>query len=226
MSRSLRAILNEGNPNKVPAAVNSLNGGTALALLPRSVQGAPVAAAGITPVANSDVLVLPENAKARAVLVAFAAAGVTTGYLTPVAGDGAPATTNVGVSPNGDILFDNATDDVTDAEVMYLPIEGPVVEDFVDVAASSATLLRGNRAVVLLEVEVLTGASPGAVLADERGNTPASGEAALNDTGLTVDFNAAQVVGGTARIRYIAQPGIGSAARSVGTELDAVDKDF
>ena len=202
MARALKVVLDESNPNKVAAGFQLAKAGTVLEKnAPQTVSGAVV----------SDVLVLPEGAKAAQIISAFGTVGTVTGYFTPVDQESTPATTQVAVNATGDILFLTA-DAVTAAEVTYIPIEGSVVEDIVNVAASAAVLLASRSGRILLEAEVLTGATPGVKTINARDATPGGGTANLNLLGTGVDFNAADVVAGTARIKYIALPGVGSGA--------------
>lgn len=152
----------------------------------------------------NDRLVLPEAAKAAAVLQAFVTAGGSEEYKAPVAPDVTLVGGDVKLSPTGDVQFFGGEATSVVAEVVYAPMPGPIFEDLVDVASSSATLLQSRAGLLLLEAEVITGATPGVVTPILRGGTPAGGEAALSNDGLSVVFNAADVVGGTARIKYIA----------------------
>lgn len=217
MSRTLRSVLDESNPNKVPDANRILRAGSAASLIPRTAR--------VVVVAGTGVGALPEDAKAAAILRCYVAAGGVTGYFTPVPGDAAPLTTEVAVGPTGDLRF-LAADAVTEAEVLYIAEEGPIVEDVVTVAASAAVLPLGRHAKRLLEVEVLTGVIPGAKTIDTRGSAAGAGEATLDVDGDSIDFNAADVVAGTARVRYIAFPGDGTGVpEPIGEVLDA-DVDF
>lgn len=217
MSRSLRTILNESNPNKLASACEVLPAGDAMGLLDKTVSGA----------VTSNVMTLPNNAKCAAVLRAFATAGTTTGFMTPIP-TGAPATTQVGVTPTGDIIFNAATDAVTAAEVKYSPLEGPVISDLIQVASSAGTLNQSRKAHVLISAVVVTGVAPGAVATcDARGTaSPASGHYALQLNGTQVKFNAAQVVTGTVLVTYVAQPGSGTTPAAVGANLDAETQSF
>ena len=208
MPKSLRTVLNEANPNKLPSAGQVLPLGEALAFAPRTVRGAVV----------GDALVLAENAKAAVILQCFVAAGGVTGRFTPVSEDDTPATTQCGISAGGDVVF-LAADAVTVAEVTYVPLEGTVFEDLVTVAADIGTLLQGRRAAVLLRAEALTGGAVGVEAIVLRGATPGAGEAAVTLLGTGVEFAAADAVT-SARVRYIAQPGTGT-TQAVGTVLNA-----
>lgn len=203
MSRSLKAVLDEGQPQKLPSAAQEVLLGTCLL-------AAPLTAAGAV---TTNKMVLPENAKAAVVLQAYSRAGTLTGYLKPELAVGGSVTTGeVGVDGDGNIIFASA-DAVTDAEVSYVPVQGPIYEELVTVAASAATLLQSHRGVILLEVEVLAGVTLGVKVKDIRGTaSPASGHVALTNAGTGVLFNSADVVAGRARVKYVAQPGYGNGA--------------
>lgn len=204
MSRTLRASLNEANPNLVPTDLQRAKAGDALALIPAFAAGAVA----------SDILVLPENAKAAQVLRCWAAG--PDAYLLPVAQESTPGAGEVAVAPNGDLIF-AAADSVTAAEVVYVAMEGEVFEETLPVAASALEFPQGRTASVLLECEVITGVVPGTETVIARAGTPAATEAALTADGSGVAFNVADVIAGTARVKYIAQPS--SAAPSLATRL-------
>lgn len=214
MSRAIRDILNEASPGKVADAMRELPMGEALALVPRTFRGTVV----------SNVLVLPEDSKAIAVLAAYAIAGSVTGRLTPVRIEATVATTQCAPNAGGDVAF-FGTDAVTEAEVVYLAFEGTVFEDLIPVASNQGTLLGSRSAQVILEVEALAGTATGVFTPVARGTTPVTTQAAINDDPTLIDFAAADAVT-SARVKYIAQPGQGDAAGPVGTELDAEDKAY
>lgn len=113
---------------------------------------------------------LPDNARAVAVTRAFVRAGAVTGELTPVAYGATPATTQIAVSPTGDIVV-LGTDAPTDWDVFCELAAFDVVEAVVDSTSAgvfaiptSATLPDGStinpvaRGVVyLLEAEQIAG---------------------------------------------------------------------
>lgn len=214
MSRNLKAALNEANPNKIAAVLNAVRSGAAFGAIPQFFRGTVTA----------DVLALPEELRAAAVLQGFRVAGGATGQIIPEVQGTTPAAGEAAPNPVGNVVF-AAADVVTEAEVMYLPFQGEIFEDFVVVAASSATLLGSRRGAVLLSAEVVTGVIPGAKTVDFRGAAIAAGEVGLALSGLTVTFNAADVVAGTARVRYVAQPGVGNGVQkslaTLLTELQA-----
>jgi hypothetical protein len=211
MSRSVRAVLNESNPSLVAMAEQVLPLGDAMALIPRTIFSA----------VTSNVIVLPNIAKARAVLKCFVRAGTLTGYLTPISSEATPTTGQVGVSQTGDIEFASA-DAVTSAEVTYEPIEGDVVVETISVVAGTGvgTLLASKNALLLISATVLTGTTLGAKIVDDRAaSAPATGHAKLNLLGQAT-FAVADAVT-QASVTYIATPGIGAADPSVGTQLDS-----
>lgn len=217
MARSLRSLLNEANPNKLPTAAQQLRLGNALGLVPRFIRAATVA----------HIIVLPEAAKAVRVLDCWVTAGTVNGQFSPSYDpDGVPATTTCTVNPAGNLAF-LAADAVTEAEVVYLAREGTVFEDVVAVVSNSGAFLQSRKGVQLLEVEALVGTTVGVkALTAVRGATPGAGIAALNLLGTAVVFAAADAVT-RARVKYIATPGVGfGPARSLAVELEAVDKEM
>ena len=217
MSRTLQAVLNEANPNKLDPAFQKVVVGDALALIPRIFSGA----------VTSDTLVLPTNAKAIAILSAYATAAGTPGYRTPVAQLTALAATTCKVSPTGDILFSAGTA-VTAAEVVYMSAEGQVITETVDVVASVGTLNFNRSATTLLSANVLVGATLGPIPTIVLRGTaaPSATECALSDVGNTIAFNAADVVTGSVSVSYIAFPGSGTSSQDSLADLLASQVDF
>ena len=197
MARTIKDVLNESNPNKLPSGAQIAQLGSALALEPIFVDSAVVA----------NTIALPSAAKAKLGLAAFASAGGATGPLAYVAG-GAPVAGEFSVSASGDIVF-AAADAVTRAEVSYLPFEGELITESVFVAASSAALPSGRKAVLLVSASVISGVIPGAKIVVDRGSAPAAGEVAINAAGSAIAFNAADVVAGQASLTYVITPGSG-----------------
>lgn len=200
MSRPLLEALNASNPNNLPAATAAVRLGDALGVAPMRARG----------VVTAGVLVLPERFRAAAILAAFATAGAVTGQKTPVPQGTAVATTEVGINAVGNVLFNVGTDAVTEAEVHYVPFEGQLIEELVTVAASAAVFNFSRKGNLLLAATVVTGVIPGAKTVDFRAVVPAAGEVTLNALGTGVTFNAADVVAGSATVRYIAQLGVGN----------------
>jgi hypothetical protein len=147
--------------------------------------------------ATLDAIVLPAHAKASAVLRATVRAGGVTGELTPVAYGATPITTQIAVSPCGDIVV-LGTDAITDMDVVYVPERGDVIDTVFPVATNVITLPASitTRGVVLLaEVEALEGTATGdkIVLVPGAG-APAAGQARLDLAKATVTFAAADAV--------------------------------
>lgn len=214
MSRSLREIFNEGNPNKVDAAVQSARLGTLLSLGLRFFRGT----------VTTNVLTLPENARALALVYVRSVAGTTTDRLAIDSDGGTPAAGSATINPVGNVLF-AAADAVTEAEVGYFAAEGDVVEDVITCASNQGTLLASRKALHVLEVTRLAGTDIGAATVVERGTAPADNQAAANDDGALILFNAADGVT-QARVKYIAIPGQGTAKVAVVPDLDVVDRQF
>lgn len=207
MSRTLKAAINAANPANVPVGLQVAKAGTLLGLIPRRVRAAVVA----------HTLVLPDAAKAAAVLSAFSIAGTLTGRLAG-GSSATPATGNAGVSLSGDIRFATA-DAVTSAEVVYLAAEGDVITDTLTVDSDSATLLGGRAAHTIIRVESIEGTTLGALTVAARGAAPGAGAASQSLAGTVVSFNASDAVT-AANVTYIATPGVGSAPIGLGENLD------
>lgn len=175
MSRSLKAVANEGDPNKIGNVALAVGMGNALALGNMSLRAA-VTASKIT---------LPDNAKAQNLVRVFVTAGTVTGVFSAVVG--VPATTQASIDALGNIIF-FATDAVTFAEVAYNIIEGDVITSTVTADATGLALVGGSGQARQLLSATAAGASR-VVLA--RAAAPAATDAAINLLGTGVKFNVA-----------------------------------
>lgn len=197
MARTLSQALNESNPNKIASALQSLECGNAFAAAPVFYKGT----------VTSNVLTLPENARAAYGLVALATAGSVAGVKTFTLGT--VATTEFAIDGAGNIVFFGA-DAVTSAEVWYIPVQGDVIEEGVPVASSVATFSASRGSVLVLSAAVTTGIITGSKIVDARAGTPGAGHVSLSLVGTSVAFNAADVISGYATIRYVVTPGTGN----------------
>lgn len=210
MSRSLRTILNECNPNRTSTALRDARVGELLAKVPRTRRFAVV----------SNKIVLPDNAKADVILNCYVTAGTVSGQFTPVY-DSTPATTQVSTDAQGNIVFLN-TDAVTEAEITYIPFEGDVIEETLPCVASLFTPSASRKMLCCLSAEAITGTVIGVKTVDDRATAaPATGHAALNKLGTGVLFNNGTDAVLTAKVKYIATPGFGDRAAALGVNLDA-----
>lgn len=210
MTRSLRDALNESNPNKLAAGGKTVGMGNALS---RGL----MFKAGAVGTVTTHVMSLSNTEKCRTIIAAYSRVGTLTGALTPIQGPG-PVTTEVGVTDDGDIVFATA-DAVTDAEVSYLTHEGVVVTKTLAVASDLAQLPAGSRAAVLISASSLAGTLTGTLTVEARGDTPTTGEAAITDTGETIEFAAADAVT-SCQVTYVQQPDSGGDV-GVNTALEA-----
>lgn len=186
MTRILKTVLDEGNNNKLAAALAELPLGRTMNLVPKFYRGAVVA----------NVLVLPDEAKAAAILSAVRTAGTTIGYTTPVLTSAVVATNQCKVDAKGDIAF-FGTDAVTEAEVVYVAVEGDLVTREIDVVAGTGVgaLPSSDVGVLLLSATVLAGGALGAKTVLPRVSAaPAAGNVALDLNGDQVLFAVADAV--------------------------------
>lgn len=195
-SESLKNKINQGNPNVLGDQFRALAFGDVLRALPTTIRKkAPVADAGS--LATLLALVLPDDAKACSIFRATAKAGAVTGELTPVAYGTTPATGQIAVGPNGDIVT-LAADAITDLDVVYLPEKYDVVEVQLPVATHVLTIpstFTAKGAVLLLEAIADAGTSTGKKIVLVPGaGAPAAGQARLNVAKTTVTFAAADAV--------------------------------
>jgi len=209
MSRSLRTILDEANPNRTDPALRDARLGSHLARVPRTIRA----------VVTGNKITLPNTAKCEQVLNCFVTAGGVTGRFNPTYVT--PATTK-DVAPNGagDIVFLGA-DAVTEAEVTYLAFEGEVVAESLAVVAGVATPSAGRKAQCIISATGTAGAVVGAKTPILRGAAPATTQVAVSLLGL-IAFNSGTDALTAADVVYLATPGQGSAKAPLGTNLDAV----
>lgn len=192
-TRTLREVFDQGDLNKLGSAAKVQALGATLNL-------SPVTA--ILPVV-AGVATLPAAAKAAQVLEAW---DRTNGaYLAVTAPEGGAATGKIAVSPTGDLDVDNTCASV---EVVYIPAEGVVVTETVQVTGSAASFLGGKTSRRLLAASVVTGVAPGPLTVVARASVPAATEVSLDADGAGVTFNAGDVVNGTATLTYIANPSV------------------
>jgi len=156
------------------------------------------AASSYSPGATVEAVVLADDAKATSILRAYSRAGTVTGALTVVAPGTTPATTEISIQPNGDIMV-LAADAITSLDITFVPERGDVDELPNWPVASNAIVLPARittpGAVLLLEAESLEGTLTGKlrVLAPSA-SAAATGEARLNLAKTSVKFAPADAV--------------------------------
>lgn len=196
MTRSALAALNEANPNKLPTLLQTLPLGQLANLAAKSIKAAVA----------SNVIVLPNEAKAKWILSAFATAGTVTGFMTSVQSSATLATTQVKVDAKGDIAF-FATDAVTAAEVTYIAVEGDVVTETVVVTAGTGV---ANSLLIdaaqLIAATVTAGTSLGAKTVVARAaSAPSAGNVNLDLDSKVIRFAVADAVT-AATVTYVRRP--------------------
>lgn len=194
---TLRTSLNRANPNTISDSLRKVRVGDLLgSSLPNHLRKVNMVAQANSAgnLATLDTVPLPDDAKASVVLRARSNAGTVTGELTVVAKNVTPATGQIAVAPNGQIVV-LAADAITSLDVVYVG-EGPgsVVESYYPVVANAVSLpvaLTTPGVVALLEAEVVAGTATGVKVILAPGGAPAAGQAALNAAGTSVAFAAA-----------------------------------
>lgn len=193
MSRTLKTVLNEANPNRLPSALQAAMVGTALATIARTIR-VPV---------SGNIAVLPDDARARALLNVYVSAGTVSGQFGTLAPNATPTTTNAAINAVGNVAF-FGTDAVTEAEITYIPVEGEIVEDTLTVASNVGLLHGGRKALVILNAENTTGGGSSALTVLARGSAnPAAGNTRIDLTGASLRFEASVT---SATVRYVAEP--------------------
>lgn len=204
MSRPLADALNESNPNKLPNAGHDAMLGSALGKNPAQF--------GTFAVASNEA-VLPQDYRAAQLLSVFVRAGGATGYFTIVGEETAPAAGECAVNAEGNVAF-NAADAVTSAEICWVPCEGNVITETMQIAASAGTFLQSRRARKLISASVTVGVTPGAKAILPRGSGSVAASVSINAAGDGLTWNAADVVAGSATVTYVATPSQGTGVSS------------
>lgn len=156
------------------------------------------ATSSYAPGATVETIVLADDAKANAVTRAYSRAGTVTGELTVVAPGTTPATGEISVQPNGDIMV-LAADAITSLDITYVPERGDVVELNNWPVASNAIALpawvTSKGVVLLLEAESLEGTLTGKLhVLVPSGSAAATTQARLNVAKTSVKFAPADAV--------------------------------
>lgn len=175
-------------------------------------------AAQVNELATLEGIGLPYHSRAASIQRATVRAGGVTGELTPVAYGVTPATTQIAVSPSGDIVT-LAADAITDLDVNYLPEDGEVVE-LPPLPAPAGVLtiptqFSGRGVVLLLEAEATVATITGRKIILVPGAAPATLQARLNVAKTTVVFNFGTDVVTEARVTLLV-------SRPAAQRLDAV----
>jgi hypothetical protein len=157
-------------------------------------------AAGASPyaLATLDVIRLPDESKAGALMRAYAlTGGAGTGEMTVAARHATPGTGNIAITPSGDIAL-LATDVITSVDVEYIPERGDVREYFGTVTANVLALpvqLTDPGVVMMMEAEALEGGATGPeIILTPGAGAPAAGQARLDVALATVTFAVADAV--------------------------------
>jgi hypothetical protein len=205
--------LNSANPNHLASLLQDFKFGDMLRALPVYLRNQAPAAGTVATgnLTTLDVIKLPNDAKACTILRASVRAGGSVGEFTPQAYGATPTTTQVAVTPCGDIAFLNATDAVTDADVVYVPEKGEVIEVTGDLATGVLSLpsyITDRGVIMLLEAEITAGTVTGGKrilvpLAGGGAGLPATICAQLTSNKTTVSFNNATDAGTAARVKLL-----------------------
>jgi hypothetical protein len=209
-TRVLKQAANEANPNKLPQVFRDRAGDLMAGSL-RYFRGAVA----------SDILTLPDGAKAAALANGFRVAATTTGAINVVGEEEALTAGDARITPDGNIEF-FTTDAATEAEVWYFAYGmDPITVDIVVDPATGLGALNPYEGVRLLAANALTGTVTGVAAIVARDDAqPLTAECRLNDDGANVEFLIADAVE-SARLTFIARPGFGPQADTVAAQMAA-----
>lgn len=172
---------NNGSPQSLGDVAQAAKAGAALALHQATL---------FVTVPASQVIVLPDNQKAKEILEALDASDGSTANLT--------------LRPDGDFDTTEAAD--TEMEIVYRPWEGAVVELRLTTIGGNALMPDSARGVLLIRASTEGGSVTGPKTVVARTATPDTTEAALTGDGTAVEFLPADVVnGGIAIITVLAR---------------------
>lgn len=180
---TLKMELDVAQPNRLPDALRMAKIGTRLrSYVTRIYRVAPAVSSYV--LATLWSVPLPEDAKASTISRAYARAGTAgTGEMTVVAANVTPATGQIAVAPNGDIVT-LAADAITDLDIEYTPLRADVVTIIGTPASGSIaipTSITQYGALVLMEAETLAGGAGGKLKVIAPGAAaPATTQARLN----------------------------------------------
>ncbi len=175
---SLQDGANNGSQQSLGAVAQLSRAGAALALHNLTIY---------VTVPASQIIVLPNDQKAKAIFETLDAADGTAGNAT--------------LRPDGDL--DTTETAGVELEITYRPWEGAVVAvSLVPDSVTGVAPLSG-RNVLLIGATTVDGAVDGAKTVVARTATPATGEAALSGDGLGVDFLPADIAGGATATGFV-----------------------
>lgn len=166
--------------------------------IPQVLRKKDPAASVYAPGPTLETITLPDDARATSILRAYSRAGTVTGELTAVAPGTTPATGEISVQPDGNIMV-LAADAITNLDVTYVPERGDIEElDNWPVASDAIVLpsrITSKGVVLLLEAESLEGTLTGDLrVLSPSASAAATGQARLNLAKGTVKFAPADAV--------------------------------
>jgi hypothetical protein len=212
LANSLKNQLNGGNINELQDILRFLKLGNVLRAEAANLYGAIPVLAGVNPyvLATAQSIILPDDAKAGAIIYATARAGTgAIGALTPaVQANSAPGAAGIKVAPNGDLLL-LGTDAYTLIDITYLPDIYDLFEFILPVVPGTGvlTLPPGLYATNLLEAEALAGTTVGKKIVLMPGTAQTTVSASINAAGTQVQFGTADAVT-SARVKLGVKPAV------------------
>lgn len=197
ITKSLFKALDVANPSLLGPLLRKAKLGTLLRSSVVHQVHAKVPAASSYELATLLAVELPENARAGFLLWAHARASTAGVELTVKTRHTTPATTEVAISPAGNIVT-LATDAVTLLDFAYIPLRQEIVELELPVASNSLSIpavYNGRPVVTLLEAEATAATATGKkIILAPSASAAAAGQARLNVAKTGVTFNATDAV--------------------------------
>lgn len=201
-TKTLKDVLNDANPGSVDSALQKMRLGDILRQATLQHVHVTAPALDANQLGTLQGIGLPKSARCARITRAQARKGTATvpanGLLAVQAEAVTPATQQIGVAPNGDIVV-LAADVWTDLEIQYEAIKGDVVELVgFPVASNVATLpaaLTAQGVQRLLDVNAVVATATGRkIILTASGGTPSAGQCNLNLACSTVTFASADAV--------------------------------
>lgn len=195
-----KEVLNRANPDTIPDHLRAMKFGSLLrGQLSQVIRKKAPAANSGAPGATVLTIVLPNDARATRIERAYGRAGTAgTGELTIVAPGTTPATGEISIQPDGNLMT-LAADAHTSVDVTYIPERGDVIE-LVDQQVATHVLtipswVTARGVVLLLEATATAGTLTGRMrVLTPAASAPATTQAKLNVAKTTVTFAVADAV--------------------------------
>lgn len=207
MAKTVKDVLNDAPPNALPDMLRALRFGDLVRSLPTYLRHKDPAA-DTSQLATLESFGVALKAPAATILRAYARAGTATALeLAIQAANTTPATGQIAVSPNGDIVV-LAADAWTDVDVEYQPTRGEYLTLSLPVASNALAIpaaVTARGVVHLVAATATAGTSAGVkIVLAASASAAAAGQARLDLAKANVKFNATDAITAGTVVLFIA----------------------